>query len=60
MKKQALFFLLEKSHSMRIIMKGEYMEKPNGADLLLTLVKLYSDQEGVKITCEIHKAKINT
>jgi hypothetical protein len=36
------------------------MEKPNGADLLRTLIKLYADQEGVKITCEIHKAKINT
>lgn len=36
------------------------MEKPNGADLLRTLIKLYADQEGVKITCEIHKTKINT
>jgi hypothetical protein len=36
------------------------MEKPNGADLLRTLIKLYADQEGVKITCEIHKAEINT
>ena len=36
------------------------MKKPNGADLLRTLIKLYADQEGVKITCEIHKAKINT
>ncbi len=36
------------------------MEKPNGADLLRTLIKLYADQEGVKITCEIHKTKNNT
>lgn len=36
------------------------MEKPNGADLLRTLIKLYADQEGVKITCDIHKAKNNT
>lgn len=36
------------------------MKVPNGADLLRTLIKLYADQEGVKITCEIHKAKNNT
>lgn len=36
------------------------MEKPNGADLLRTLIKLYAEQEGVKITCEIHKKEINT
>ena len=36
------------------------MQKPNGADLLRTLIKLYADQEGVKITCDIHKAKNNT
>jgi hypothetical protein len=36
------------------------MKAPNGADLLRTLIKLYADQEGVKVTCEIHKAKNNT
>ena len=36
------------------------MKEPNGADLLRTLIKLYADQEGVKITCEIHKTKNNT
>lgn len=29
------------------------MKEPNGADLLRTLIKLYAEQEGVKITCEI-------
>ena len=29
------------------------MKEPNGADLLRTLIKLYSEQEGVKISCEI-------
>lgn len=29
------------------------MKKPNGADLLATLVELLADQEGVKITYEI-------
>lgn len=33
------------------------MKVPNGADLLRTLIKLYAEQNGVKITCEIHKAK---
>lgn len=36
------------------------MKEPNGADLLRTLIKLYADQEGVKITCDIHKARNNT
>lgn len=36
------------------------MKEPNGADLLQTLIKLLAEQEGVKITCEIHKANINT
>lgn len=35
--------------------KRERMKEPNGTDLLLTLVKLYAEQSGVKITCEIHK-----
>lgn len=29
------------------------MKEPNGADLLRTLIDLYADQEGVKITYEI-------
>ena len=29
------------------------MKKPNGQDLLKTLVELLADQEGVKITYEI-------
>lgn len=36
------------------------MKEPNGKDLLQTLIKLFAAQEGVKITCEIHKANINT
>lgn len=36
------------------------MKEPTGKQLLETLIKLYADQEGVKITCEIHKTKINT
>lgn len=36
------------------------MKEPNGADILRTLINLYAKQEGVKITCEIHKAKNNT
>ena len=36
------------------------MKEPSGTDLLRTLIKLYAEQEGVKITCEIHKAKNNT
>lgn len=35
------------------------MKEPNGIDLLRTLINLYAEQEGVKITCEIHK-KTNT
>ena len=33
------------------------MKTPNGTDLLRTLINLYADQEGVKITCEIRKAE---
>lgn len=34
------------------------MKEPNGADLLRTLIKLYAEQEGVKISCEIiHRRK---
>ena len=34
------------------------MKEPNGVDLLRTLIKLYAEQEGVKITCEIvHRSK---
>ena len=29
------------------------MEKPNGVDLLKILIKLYEDQEGVKINYKI-------
>lgn len=29
------------------------MEVPNGKDLLATLIKLYAEQEGVKITYEL-------
>lgn len=29
------------------------MEKPNGVDLLKTLIKLYEEQEGVKINYKI-------
>ncbi len=29
------------------------MKKPNGEDLLKTLIELYAKQEGVKITYEI-------
>ena len=29
------------------------MKKPNGKDLLATLIKLYAEQEGVKITYQI-------
>lgn len=29
------------------------MQKPNGKDLLATLIKLLEDQEGVKITYEL-------
>lgn len=36
------------------------MKEPNGKDLLQTLIKLFAEQEGVKITCEIHKTNINT
>lgn len=31
------------------------MKKPNGADLLNTLIKLLAEQEGVKITYEAWK-----
>lgn len=40
--------------------KRERMKEPNGTDLLLTLVKLYAEQSGVKITCEIHKTNNNS
>lgn len=33
------------------------MKKPNGVDLLKTLIKLYADQEGVKITYQIKESK---
>lgn len=33
------------------------MKEPNGLDLLKTLIKLYAEQEGVKITCEFYKRK---
>ena len=36
------------------------MKEPTGKQLLETLIKLYADQEGVKITCDIHKKEINT
>ena len=29
------------------------MKKPNGEDLLKTLIKLYANQEGVKVTYQI-------
>lgn len=32
--------------------------KPNGADLLATLINLLADQEGVKITFEIEQKGI--
>lgn len=35
------------------------MSKPNGIDLLKTLIDLLADQEGVKITCEIEGVKQN-
>lgn len=31
------------------------MKKPNGADLLATLIELLAEQEGVKITYEARK-----
>lgn len=31
------------------------MKEPTGKQLLETLIKLFADQEGVKITCDIHK-----
>ncbi len=33
------------------------MNEPNGIDLLKTLIKLYADQEGVKINYEIVKER---
>lgn len=33
------------------------MKKPNGKDLLETLITLLADQEGVKITYEIKEKK---
>ena len=33
------------------------MKKPNGADLLRTLIKLYADQEGVKVTYRIEETQ---
>lgn len=35
------------------------MKKPNGVDLLNTLVKLYAEQEGVKINCKIEEKEKN-
>lgn len=35
------------------------MKKPNGIDLLNTLVKLYAEQEGVKINCKIEEKEKN-
>ena len=35
------------------------MKEPNGIDLLKTLIDLYAEQEGVKITYEIVKEKTN-
>lgn len=31
------------------------MKQPNGLDLLATLIDLYAEQEGVKITYEMEK-----
>lgn len=31
------------------------MKEPNGLDLLATLIELYAEQEGVKITYEMEK-----
>ena len=31
------------------------MKEPRGADLLATLIKLYAEQEGVKITYQIEE-----
>lgn len=33
------------------------MNEPKGADLLRTLIKLYAEQEGVKISYQIEKIK---
>lgn len=33
------------------------MKQPKGTDLLKCLVKLYAEQEGVKIKCEITDGK---
>lgn len=33
------------------------MKKPNGKDLLNTLIKLLAEQEGVKIKCEITEGR---
>ncbi len=33
------------------------MKEPNGKQLLETLIKLYAEQEGVKITYEIEERK---
>lgn len=33
---------------------------PNGADLLALLIKLYAEQEGVKITYEIEGKEVQT
>ena len=33
------------------------MKEPNGIDLLKTLIKLFAEQEGVKITYEIEKGE---
>lgn len=33
------------------------MKKPNGKDLLNTLIKLLAEQEGVKIKCEIAEGR---
>lgn len=31
------------------------MKQPNGIDLMRTLIDLYAEQMGVKITCKIEK-----
>lgn len=33
------------------------MKEPNGFDLLATLIDLYADQEGVKITYQIEQRR---
>ena len=35
------------------------MKEPNGIDLLATLIELYAEQEGVKITYELERNPTN-